>query len=163
MRIRFATVSKTLSGFVVGSVFVLFAVLLVFFGQEVFSSRLPARPQASGAVGAVHVHGQNDSGAFRLFPGRVSVLKRPQHLAFELQLEGEGPRSIYIELEAGAQKWRMFNDRVQGPKTNWYLEYVMKLGDNVPNTIQVIVRVDAPHAKAVESRFPIRLTRKRAP
>ena len=159
LRIRFATVSKTLSRYGLGLVLVLLTLGLVFVLKGLTDSDSSNRPVATGSVGAVHVYGQNDEGAFRLYPARLSVLERPQHLAFELHVEGKGPRSVYIELDTGQKKWRMFNERIQAPKTNWYLEYVMDLDDNVPDGFTVLIRVDAPHAKAVESRFPIRLTR----
>ena len=132
---------------------------LVWHSYDKWVLGMVDRPEASGAIGEVRVYGQNESGGFRIFPSRLAVLKRPQHLAFELHVEGHGPRSIYIELEAGGKKWRMFNKRIQAPKTNWYLEYVMDLDDNVPDNIAVIVRVDAPHARFVQSIFPIRLLR----
>jgi hypothetical protein len=156
--IRFATVDRVLRRRILMGV----AILLLFIGLGAYRyqsehTRFVERPPASGSVGSLHVYGQNEQGPLRLFPGRVWRLRRPQHLAFELQAEGSGPRSIYIELEAGSRRWRMHNERIQTPKINWYLEYIMDLDDNVPNFCTIIVRVVAPHARAVESRFVIQL------
>jgi len=134
---------------------------LAFYFHDAGQAGLVDRPRAAGAVGSLHVYGQNPAGPVRLIPGRVWQLPRPQNLAFELQVEGSGPRSIHIELEAGSKRWRMHNERIQAPKTNWYLEYIMTLDQNVPNNCTVIVRMDAPHAQAVESRFLIQLSDKK--
>jgi hypothetical protein len=159
LRIRFATVSPSASKSAILLAGLGLTGALAWYAYDKSALGMVDRPEASGAIGAVRVYGQNAAGGFRIFPGRLAVLKRPQHLAFELHVEGRGPRSIYIELDVGLKKWRMFNKRIQAPKTNWYLEYVMDLDDNVPDNIAVIVRVDAPHARAIESTFPIRLLR----
>ena len=119
----------------------------------------PKRPSADGDVGAVYVYGQTATGATRLLPEKLATLNRPQRFSFELNVAGTGPRSIHIEIHTPDRTWRMFNERVQAPKTNWYFDFVLTTDERLPPRFDIVTRVDAPHTKAVTSRFPIRLRR----
>ena len=117
------------------------------------------RPNASGEVGAVFVYGQTQTGAIRLMPEKLARLKRPQRFTFELNVNGAGPRSIYIEIHTPERSWRLLNERLEAPKTNWYFDYVLTTDERLPPRFDLVTRVDAPHAKGVTSRFPVRLLR----
>jgi|GEM_PF-2479694 len=120
------------------------------------------RPNASGEVGAVFVYGQTQAGAIRLMPAKLARLERPQRFTFELNVEGTGPRSVYIEIHTPDRSWRLFNERLEAPKNNWYFDYVLTTDQRLPTRFDLVTRVDAPHAKGVTSRFPIRLLRDKA-
>lgn len=117
------------------------------------------RPAASGEVGAVFVYGQTKAGATRLMPEKLATLHRPQRFTFELNVEGTGPRSVYIEIHTPERQWRMFNERLNAPKNNWYFDYVLKTDERLPPRFDLVTKVDAPHSTSVSSRFPIRLLR----
>lgn len=119
--------------------------------------RQPAPPVGSGEVGEVVVFGQLPSGPAPLPPERRVRLPRPQDFAFHLSSDGRGPRYIRIELEAEGMSSVVYEKRFGAPKERDALEFVLRVGDDYPDDIAVVVTLEAPHAMSVTKRYPVTL------
>jgi hypothetical protein len=108
-------------------------------------------------VGEVTVFGQIPSGPVPLPPDRLRRLPRPQDFAFQFSSTGQGPRYIRIELEAEGRSSVVFEDRFGAPAEKEALEYVLRLDDDDPDRVALIVTLEAPHATSVVQRYPIEL------
>src|SRR4051812_6304046 len=97
------------------------------------------RPEASGEVGFVAVYVQQPHGPVRLQPSRVRVVKRPQSVAFQLTTTGAGPRSVRIELESEGKRTVLHEQKLDAPADQAMIDYVLELGDDVPDDLKVIV------------------------
>ena len=125
-------------------------VLAVWFLQP--GSR---RPSATGDVGRLEAYGQLPDGPVRLWPNRPRVLPRPQHLAFRFTAQGTGPRTIRIEVDTSVERITAYEQRHRTPAEGVPLDYVLKLGEQTPDHIDVWITIEAPHTSAVSSRFPV--------
>lgn len=115
------------------------------------------RPDASGEVGFVVVHGQLASGPIRLVPDREVVLPRPQDIVFQYSVRGTGPRIVRVEMIAKKERWVLHEERVQGPIEGESLNYVLHLGDAAEDKFRLIVTIEAPHAQSLVAEFPLQL------
>ena len=114
----------------------------------------PERPEATGDVGVLKVFAQSPQGPVRIMPGRAYRLPRPQDFAFELDVEGTGPRFVRIEVEAAGVRSVMFEERISAPHSD-YLDYVLRLDESFPDTAMLTVVVEAPHMMSAVSDFPL--------
>jgi hypothetical protein len=139
------------------AVIVFLAVGLLAGGVAYLLARTDPPPEGSGEVGEVTVFAQIPSGPVPLQPDRLRRLPRPQDFAFQFSSAGRGPRYIRIELEAGGLASTVFEERFGAPSQKDSLEYVLRLGDDDPDQVALIVTVEAPHAMSVVERYPIEL------
>ena len=116
-------------------------------------------PPATGQTGVLLAFGQLPDGPLQLHHGLPMHFYRPQHIAFQLKVNGTGPRQVQVELDDGRRRYTMYVARVECPTDGEYLNlpYVLYLDDRFPNALDVIVTVEAPHAVAATSTFPLRL------
>lgn len=113
------------------------------------------RPSASGEAGRLEAYAQLPNGPARLWPGRPRTLPRPQHLAFRFTAEGTGPRTIRIEVDTSVERITAYERRHHAPANGEGLDYVLRLGEDMPDRIDVWVTIEAPHTQPVSSWFPI--------
>lgn len=116
------------------------------------------RPDASGDVGVLEVYGQQRDGPIRVWPDRPISLPRPQHIAFRFSAEGTGPRMVRIEVETSSRRYIAYERFHYAPASNESLEYVLQLAEETEDDAALWTTIEAPHARAVTSRFPVRLT-----
>ena len=116
------------------------------------------RPAASGAVGVVEIYGQRKDGPIRVWPDRPVALPRPQHFAFRFSAEGTGPRLVRIEVETSSRRYVAYERFHYAPASNESLEYVLQLAEETEDEVELSTTIETPHARAVTSRFPVRLT-----
>jgi hypothetical protein len=117
------------------------------------------RPEGSGDVGSVAVYAQLHAGPVKLQVGRKRVLERPQHVAFQFTAEGTGPREVRIEIVEPEGRSTLMNETVlDAPKQDYTLDYVLDLGDDIPDVLTLVVGIDAPHARGYASSYPMVLT-----
>lgn len=121
------------------------------------SRRMVEPPDASGELGTVLVYAQQPNGPVRLQPGRPRTLSRPQALAFQLSSTGTGPRLVRIELEAAGRRGVLHEERLLAPADQEMVDHIIDLGDELPDGVELIVALEAPHTFGYESRYPIRL------
>lgn len=114
------------------------------------------RPEGSGDVGVLKVFAQRPSGPTRLPVGRKVRLYRPQDITFYLDVEGTGPRFVRIEVEAAGTRAVVFEEKFQAPVHD-YLEYILKMGEEMPDEVMLTVVVEAPHMMSAISDFPLQL------
>ncbi len=112
-------------------------------------------PLGSGEVGELTVYGQIPFGPVPLLPNESRRLPRPQDFAFELNSAGHGPRYVRIELEAKGLSSVVFEDRFGAPAEKESLEFVLRVGDDYPDDIELVTTIEAPHAASVVERYPI--------
>lgn len=115
------------------------------------------RPEATGDVGVLAAYGQLESGPIRLLPTRRTILPRPQHLAFQFTAEGTGPRIARVELLTRGRRIVMHEERLEAPKEAWSLGSIITLDDTYPDELELVVVVEAPHARTVSSQIKLRL------
>jgi hypothetical protein len=130
---------------------------LTFLGLVAILGCPKAPPRGEGEVGEVTVFGQIPSGPVALPPERERRLPRPQDFAFHFESKGKGPRYIRIELEADGRTSTLYEDRFGTPYEKNSLEYVLRLGNDDPDRVTLIVTVEAPHASSVVHRYPVEL------
>ena len=116
----------------------------------------PPRPAATGDVGVLKVFAQRPSGPTRMPPGRHVRLQRPQDFAFYFDVEGTGPRFVRVEVEAAGTRSVMYEEQLVAPRHD-YLDYTLRLGEDVPDDVMLTVVVEAPHMMRAVSDFPIQL------
>ena len=119
--------------------------------------RAPDEPLGRGEVGEVTVFGQIPFGPVPLVPDEPRRLPRPQDFAFVFDSTGHGPRYMRIELEADGLSSVVFEDRFGAPAEKEALEYVLRIGDDYPDRVTLIVTIEAPHATSEVRRYPIEL------
>ena len=139
------------------AIIVFLVVGLLTGGAVYLLVRTDPPPEGSGEVGEVTVFGQIPSGPVPLPPERLRRLPRPQDFAFQFTSAGRGPRYIRIELETEGTHAVVFEERFGAPREKDSLEYVLRLGNEDPDRVTLIVTVEAPHAMSVIRRYPIEL------
>jgi len=119
----------------------------------------PARPEASGDIGVLAVYAQTAFGPVRLVAGERRELTRPQDFAFQFTCEGTGPRVVRIErkTEEEGEPDILHEEKMVCPANMESLGYVLKLGDESPNDVEISTFVEAPHDHLRVHRFPITL------
>lgn len=117
----------------------------------------PEPPAGFGEVGEVIVFGQVPSGPTPLPADRTVRLPRPQDFAFQLSSTGRGPRYIRIELEAEGMSSVVHEERFGAPMELDSLEFVLRVGDDYPDDIALVVTLEAPHTMSVTKRYPVKL------
>lgn len=114
--------------------------------------------QGSGDPGFVAVYAQLPAGPVRLEVGVPRRLPRPQDLAFQWSAEGTGPRLIRIELMAEAGSVLLTHEeRVMAPMTLDSLGWVLHLGDEYPDQLELVVTISAPHTGPRILKYPFQL------
>lgn len=126
------------------------------------SRGLVPRPEATGEVGFLAAYAQTPAGPVQLRHGERRDLARPQDIAFQWTARGTGPRLVRIQLEAEGRSDTVFERRMQ-PSVAENLEYVLKLGEDVPSEITIVATIEAPHDRAVVLEYPLRLVAAKAP
>lgn len=116
------------------------------------------RPEAAGHVGSITVYAQRPEGPFKIQPGRVATLRRPQDLSFQWTVEGTGPRVLRIELEIAGKTTVMHEERIEAPANQLPLDYVLHVTDLMPDELDLVIVLEAPHSVGYESRYPLRVT-----
>ncbi len=139
------------------AVIVFFAVGVVTLIGAVLLYPSDPLPPARGEVGEIAVFGQLPAGPVRLTPDRLRRLPRPQDFAFQFTSKGEGPRYLRVEMEAEGVSSVVYEDRIGAPKEKESLEFVLRVGDDYPDHIGLVVTIEAPHAMSVIRRYPIEL------
>jgi hypothetical protein len=122
------------------------------------SRQFVERPQGSGDVGSITVYAQRPEGPFRLQPGRLRALKRPQDLSFQWTVNGTGPRELRVEILSQGKTTVMHEERLSTPADQFPLEYVLHLDDKMPDELELVVSLEAPHTVGYESRYPLVVT-----
>ncbi len=117
----------------------------------------PLRPSATGDVGQLETYAQLAEGPTRLWPDRLRHLPRPQALAFWWTVDGTGPRVLRVEVETGAERFTAYERVHDAPAEGDALDYILRLDERFPDRVDVWVTIEAPHASAVTSRFPLHL------
>jgi hypothetical protein len=116
---------------------------------------LVERPAATGDVGSVAVYAQFPSGPVRLQPGRRRIVPRPQDIAFQVTAAGTGPRIVRIEMIAGARRTVMHEEKLEAPMDRESLGYVLRLGDDAPDEVELAIVIEAPHTIGYEAKYPL--------
>lgn len=115
------------------------------------------RPPATGDVGQLEAFAQLADGPTRLWPDRLRRLPRPQALAFRWTVDGTGPRLLRVEVQTGDERFTAYERMHHAPADNASLDYVLRFDEGAPDRVDVWVTVEAPHASAITSRFPLHL------
>jgi hypothetical protein len=129
----------------------------VSIGLFLYSSRRPPEAVAGGEVGEVIAYGQIPAGPIELQADVVRRLPRPQDFAFQFRSQGFGPRFVRIELEVEERSSVVYEDRIGAPTELDSLEFVLRVGDDDPDRVALVVTIEAPHAMSVTRRYPIEL------
>ena len=116
------------------------------------------RPAGTGDIGVLEVYGQLPNGPSRLWPDRARTLARPQDVAFRLSVDGTGPRLVRIEVDTASERFIAYEQFHYAPTRNESLDFVLQLGETVPDQLDLLVTLEAPHTTAIVSRFPIVLS-----
>ncbi|MBI4816887.1 MAG: hypothetical protein HY791_11545 [Deltaproteobacteria bacterium] len=117
------------------------------------------RPEATGEIGFVAVYAQLPQGPAPLIPGATSVLRRPQDVAFQWTVKGTGPRLARIELLTTSRREVIEELALAAPAEQEALAPLVRLDDRSPDELELVVTVEAPHARAVVSSYPLKLLR----
>lgn len=117
-----------------------------------------ARPYAE-VLGRATVYVQSDRGPVPIAPNHSISLPRPQHLAFEVHLLGQGPVEVTIALDSsqpGFGRQLLHRDTLHAPFDEG-LDFVHRLGDSAPDRLLLEVNLESLSGPIWQGRYPLHL------
>lgn len=134
------------------------ASLLAYKAYQDQRENMQNRPEAGGEVGFVTVYADHPNrGRIPLRVGQRYLLARPHELGLAFDSKGEGPRSVRIEAVTEATVQVLEELELFAPSDQQPLEKLVRLDKSMPTVFDLVVTLEAPHARALISTYPIRL------